>query len=354
MKYRLLWAGAVAGLAIHSLGLGWDVYRHSSDSTLAQRESVLALSNPSHLMIIAGMAIVAACLLGIAAAWMHERQFGGSGLAGVTLRAVSLPVVAVAAAGSVWLASTAEDQSDHGHGDGAVAADHPHAEQQPDMGAVAVAATNGAAAEHAHATDPSSPEASMSEENAHTHGHEVQVSGAQLAAAGQFVAELKAHTAQFADVRAALADGYVQITGDLPGIAAHFIRLDYQHDGRELDPEHPEVLLYTKRLDGTWRLVGAMFLAENATEEPPSYFGGLDAWHFHENLCFTAGAAVRVTASAAECKNGVFVKRTNWQMHVWTTGDETGIFAHDYPPISPGAYPGATRPAAEEVRVQAR
>ena len=92
MKYRMLWAGAAAGLAIHFLGLGWDVYRHSSDSTLAQRESVLALSNPSHLMIVVGMAIVAAALLGMAAVWMSDHEVGGAGLSGVMLRGVALPV----------------------------------------------------------------------------------------------------------------------------------------------------------------------------------------------------------------------------------------------------------------------
>lgn len=352
MKYRLLWSGAVAGLAIHFLGLGWDVYRHSSDSTLAQRESVLALSNPSHLMIIAGMTIVAACLLGIAAVWMQERQFGGAGSMGTMLRSVSLPAIAVVAAGSVWLASTAEDQDDHHHAGEAVA-DHPHPEGEAAPEAVAAAVPE---AQHAHAPEASAnpAETSMGQANAHTHGTEVQVSAAQLLAAGKFVAELKADMAKYEDIRVAMADGYAQITPDLPGIAAHFIRGDYQHDGKELDPAHPEVLLYSKRLDGNWRMVGVMFLAENNTEAPPSYFGGLDSWHYHENLCFTAGAAVRTTASAAECRNGVFVKRTNWQMHVWTTGDETGIFAHDYPPISPGAFPGATRPAAEDVRVQSR
>jgi hypothetical protein len=150
----------------------------------------------------------------------------------------------------------------------------------------------------------------------------------------------------------ALANGYIQITQDLPGIAAHFIRLDYQRDGRQMDPERPEVLLYTKRLNGSWQLVGAMFLAEGVTAEPPSYFGPLDAWHYHENLCFV-GSAVRVTSSQAECP-GLFTARTPWQLHVWTVPTAGGVFAHDMPEIAPGAYPGAVLPAAQELRLQGR
>jgi hypothetical protein len=364
MKYRALWAGAMAGLALHLGGLSWDVYRHSADSTLAQREDVLSLANPSHLMIVVGMAIVAACLLGIAFAWLQERNVGGGGPAGVMLRSVGLPLIGVVAAGSVWLASQAEDGG-HAHSDTLVLADHLHADGEghdhahaEETGVILAAmATAGhlgdLTADAGHAHDEAEP-GSMDEGSAHHAGQEVAVSGEQLAAAAEFVAALKQHTAQYEDVRAAMADGYAQITPDLPGIAAHFIRGNYQHDEREMDPEHPEVLLYTKRLDGQWRLVGAMFLAEKMTEEPPSYFGPLDSWHYHSNLCFTAGAAVRQAASQAECLNGVFVARTAWQLHVWTATGGNGIFAHDYEPISPGAFPGASQPAASELLVQAR
>ena len=361
MKYRLLWLSASIGVAVHFGGLGWDVYRHSHDSTLASRESVLSLANPSHLMIVVGMAVVAASLLGMAACWMNDRQFGGSSLAGGLLRSVALPVIAVAAGGAIWLASTAED-SGHSHADGA-AADHPH---NPDGTELAVAAVTGgettaASADHSHSATTSgatagatTTEDAMGEANAHTHGTEVPASAEQMLAAGQFAQDVKLKTAKYADVRDAMAAGYVQITQDLPGIAAHFIRLDYQHDGHELDPDYPEVLLYTKRLTGNWKLVGAMFLAETVSDTPPSYFGPLDVWHRHENLCFTAGSQVRVATGAADCKNGLFVKSTAYQMHVWVEPGGTGVFAHDYAPISSGAYPGATRPAAEDFRVQSR
>jgi hypothetical protein len=97
-------------------------------------------------------------------------------------------------------------------------------------------------------------------------------------------------------VKTALAAGYIQITQDLPGIAAHFMQPAYNTDGDLMNPMRPEFLLYSKRVDGTWRLVGG----------------------------------------------------------VWTMPGASGVFAHDFPPISPGAYPGAIVSAAAEVRVQAR
>jgi hypothetical protein len=341
----------MAGLALHLTGLGWDIYRHSRDATLAQREDVLSLTNPSHLMIVAGTAIVAACLLGIAVVWMNERRVGGDGLFGAVFRGAGLPLIGVAVAGSILLASRA-DSGDHPH-----AAEHAHdpsalVAQDRDNGTGASGASPDGHA-HAHAGSgtaaPADPGA-MDEGSAHQHHDEVPVTAEQLAAAATFVAELKATIAPYEDIRRAMGDGYIQITQDLPGIAAHFIRLDYQRDGREMDPQRPEVLLYTKRLDGTWRLVGAMFLAEQVAEEPPSYFGPLDVWHYHENLCFV-GNGVRVAASREQCP-GLFTARTPWQLHVWTVPTKGGVFAHDMPEIAPGAFPGASLPAAQELRLQ--
>ncbi len=356
MHYRLLWSGAFVGLAMHLTGLGWDVYRHSRDVTLAQREDVLSLANPSHLLIVGGTAVMAACLLGLAVAWMNERRFGGEGAIGGLLRGAGLPAVGVAAAGSIWLASRA-DAGGHVHD-----TSHRHDPAQVIVLDLPLARAVGsetagrfAVSSDRHGHPPNGPagtETAMSDRSAHQHHAEVPVTAEQLEAAAAFVGRLRIAIARYEDIRSAIADGYIQITQDLPGIAAHFIRLDYQRDGREMDPERPEVLLYTKRLDGTWRLVGAMFLAEGVTEEPPSYFGPLDAWHYHENLCFV-GSGVRTTATREQCP-GVFTPRTPWQLHVWTFPTRGGVFAHDMPEIDPGTNPGAVLPAAQELRVQSR
>lgn len=357
MRYRILWATACSGLAVHFVGLGWDAYRHSADSTLAQRADVLSLANPSHLMIIGGIAIVAASLLGMAAIWMNDHRFGGEGAPGSLLRGILLPAIAVASAATIWLASTAQeagqpDTSVFVHELTARPPIPPSGQSEPQLSAAD--APRGES--HDHSAAPAAPVASggaLAEENAHTHGNEVAASAEQLLAAGQFAMDVKAKTAKYADIRDAMAAGYVQITQDLPGIAAHFIRTDYQHDGHELDPDYPETLLYTKRLDGTWRLIGVMFLAESVSDTPPSYFGPLDVWHRHENLCFISGGRVMPVTEATKCP-GLFVARTAYQIHVWTEPGGTGVFAHDFAPISPGPFPGATVAAASELRAQAR
>lgn len=339
MNYRILWALAAAGVALHLLGLGWDAYLHARDSSLAAREGVFTLTNPSHLLAIAGLALTATAVAGVAMLWMHEQQFGGRSPAARTLRAAGLPAVGLVAAGALWLGSLAEENTSHNHADEHTealvhAADGTHPADAP-----AVAATNES---HGHPADP------MGEGNAHFHSPEVATSPEQLVAAAAFYEATKANAARFEDVREALAAGYIQITQDLPGIAAHFLHPAYNTDGRLMDPELPESLLYTKRLDGTWRLVGVMYSSEQVTDEPPAFFGALDAWHRHENLCFTA-TGVTVTESASACRGGLFVKTTPWNLHVWTAPGATGVFAHDFPPIDPGAYPGATQYAAREL-----
>ena len=166
--------------------------------------------------------------------------------------------------------------------------------------------------------------------------------------AAKLVADLKVDTAKYADIQDGMRAGYVQLTQDLPGIAAHFVNPAYLADGHMLDPERPEFLLYTKRLDGNWRLVGVMFYQEASTDVAPSFFGPLDAWHRHENLCFV-GPNVRVATDQADCRGGLFVKETAWQLHVWVVPSDNGVFAHDLASINPGAFPGAARPAVQDL-----
>lgn len=334
MKYRLLWGGAILGLLLHTAGLGVDVYLHSRDSRLAEREGIFAISNPGHALILAGMGLTAAALLGVAVAWTHDRRWGARGPIAVVLRVLSVPVVGAAATGAIWLASLTDD---------AHAGDVHQADAAgPHDNGVSALITH----EDDHAPGTDAGQLAMASENAHFHGQEVTVAAAQLAGAAGFAAAVRSATEKYQDIRVAMADGYFQLTQDLPGIAAHFLNGKYNADGLLMDPGRPEILLYTKRLDGTWRLVGAMFSSEKVTPEPPSFFGPLDVWHRHENLCFTPNA-VSVKENAAECP-GIFVKDTPWNLHVWTLADAPGVFAHDLPAISPGAFPGAVLPAAME------
>lgn len=339
-RYTLLWGMALAGLALHLVGLGWDAYLHSRDATLAAREGVFTLSNPGHLLVLLGMAVMASSIVGVAMVWMLERPATGRPI--LIARLAALPVVVLFGAASVWMLSLAEDTT------------HDHSTMDHDDPALVASATQGQE-DHAHAPSASqaqSPSAaasavSVQQGGPHIHGTEVAVTPAQLAAAANFYSAVKTASEKYEDIRVAMANGYIQVTQDLPAIAAHFVNLAYNADGITMDPERPETLLYSKRVDGTWRLVGVMFSSETTTPDPPSHFGPLDAWHYHENLCFTANA-VSVRDSQAACRGGIFIRRTAWMLHVWTMPGSEGAFAHDFAPINPGTFPPALRSAAAE------
>jgi low temperature requirement protein LtrA len=48
---------AFAGLCLQLVGIIWDTLLHHSDPGLAARENVVSLTNPSHLLIAAGITL---------------------------------------------------------------------------------------------------------------------------------------------------------------------------------------------------------------------------------------------------------------------------------------------------------
>lgn len=345
MRYRLLWALAIVGVGVHFAGMLWEAV---AGEGRAQRDDLSALTQPGHALVAAGLALTAVALMALAFRWMNERQLGGDSWSSKLFRGLSVPLIGAGAAASIWLAiasgDTASTTAEPATRVVVQSVDHDKLTQP---GAVPAAAAVDESAPHAH---DSAPLAQGSAE--HAHGAELAVTADQLRAAADFQGKVQETAAKFQDVKTALAAGYIQITQDLPGIAAHFMQPAYNIDGDLMNPAHPEFLLYSKRVDGTWRMVGVMFSSEKVSDTPPSFFGAIDVWHRHENLCFVS-SGVSVTPDAASCR-GTFVKTTAWNLHVWTAPGASGVFAHDFPPISPGAYPGAILSAAAEVRVQAR
>ncbi|MGH2632434.1 MAG: hypothetical protein ACRDG3_03400, partial [Tepidiformaceae bacterium] len=283
MKYRWLWAAAGLGVLLNFGGLLWDIYRHVHDASLASREGVFPIGDPAHILIFTGTALMVASILGAGMLWLQERPMR-SGWLTDAMRVAMFPLVGLAAAGAIWVIAVAQDTAGHTHTDTTGMIHVPDvAAQQAVADDVADATTAAGAPAHVHDASTTGTDGTgtdSAEGGPHTHGAEVAVTSDQLAAADSFVAQVRASTTKYADVSAALADGYVQITQDLPGIAAHFEKPAYMTDGLIMDPQKPEFLLYTKRLTGQWQFIGVMFYA-GVTADPPSYFGPLDAWHFH-------------------------------------------------------------------------
>jgi hypothetical protein len=128
-------------------------------------------------------------------------------------------------------------------------------------------------------------------------------------------------------------DGYVKVTGYVPGIAAHYMNFGLVDDTFEL--LKPEMLLY----DGTGpdaAIVGASYyISMGADMEPTQGFtGDNDHYHVHIGLCVGAGGVIGdSTTTEADCAARGGVKSGgsgNWMSHFWAVpGCESpwGIFS---------------------------
>jgi hypothetical protein len=317
---------ATIGAAAQLIGLGWDAVLHRMDPDLAAREGVFTLTNPGHALFAGGLALVVA---GIGMILI------GGGKGGRVARYGSAAVLAVLSLGALTLAATGEGglsgghahrETVHVHEDGAV---HSHDEHVAFEQQQSVAPTP-AAHDHDHGAGTSGSSGSASQSR-HQHAPDVPITAADLVTLQEQIAVARSATEQYQDVRQALKDGYVQVTQDLPGIAAHFANAQYTRDG-VFDPAKPEILLYAK-LDGQWTLVGLSYTSPFADDEtPPEGFAGpLDVWHYHTGLCFSGQRVTSSQATADQCRQagGRFVQNTGWMAHLWLYMESPeGLFAH--------------------------
>src|SRR5262245_10276738 len=158
--------------------------------------------------------------------------------------------------------------------------------------------------------------------------------GAQLDIAHQV-------TLQFPTVADAEAAGYNMVTGYVPCIGAHYIKISNMFGG--FDPAKPSMLLY----DGTnpdSKIVGLSYSVLGDPNKPPEGFAGPnDPWHKHDSnggLCMKGGVVVGAeSTSDAECRarGGNKVALHNlWMMHAWTADawqSSWGIFSAENPDL---------------------
>lgn len=157
------------------------------------------------------------------------------------------------------------------------------------------------------------------------------VTEAQQAAAENLIANTLSHLPRWADPAVAEADGFVSIR-DGGGGYEHFIKAEYRNDGRVLDPDRPESLVYQRDASGNRKLVAAMYMAEPGTtlETVPELGGALTQWHVHGDLCFTPPPNSRVaglTDADGNCAEGLVKPEPVPMIHVWITPHPCGPFA---------------------------
>ncbi len=81
---------AFAGLSVQLVGIVWDTLLHHHDPGLAERESVVSLGNPGHLLIAAGTTVTA---IGIGLCLYHL----------ASARSSTWAAIAVVALVTLWL-----------------------------------------------------------------------------------------------------------------------------------------------------------------------------------------------------------------------------------------------------------
>ena len=296
---------AAWGVVLQLLGLAGDAWLHARDPMLAQREGVLTLTNPAHLLFVLGLASV---VLGVAFALLDRppawaRRWGASAQRpGLFLIG---PIVLAALAALVFLSASA-------------------AGRHPSPAVASVHGTNGAVLPAMAEPGGSAAAQTTAHESAATPSAE------ELLRAARLVEAVQREAVRFQDVAQARAEGYVQVT---PGVqeAAHFRHPGYSADGQLLDPAHPEMLLYVQTAPEAWRLVGVVFTTEGPEQAPPAVGGPLTAWHVHEGLCYAADGRLLATGVGREACGGRYEARSPWMLHVWLVDNPLGVFARTNP-----------------------
>jgi hypothetical protein len=101
---------------------------------------------------------------------------------------------------------------------------------------------------------------------------------AERNAAGDLIVETGDAAARWADVDAALVDGFAP---NRPGNGAiHYRNVGNRRDGRVLDAERPEALVYLHAPEAEPVLLGVVYVTLG-TQERPVPAGDLAAWHVH-------------------------------------------------------------------------
>lgn len=163
----------------------------------------------------------------------------------------------------------------------------------------------------------------------------------------QIVQTLRAALAKYKDYHVAEADGFKPFHPEVPQRMYHFTKWSNGLKAAfTFDPSKPTSLLYTKRPDGGYELIGAMYTAPRRTTQarldqrvPLS----VARWHRHVNLCFPPKGQGRAadwtkfgfrgsisTKAACAAAGGRFYPQVfGWMVHVYPwAGTQQAAWAH--------------------------
>jgi hypothetical protein len=158
---------------------------------------------------------------------------------------------------------------------------------------------------------------------------------AQIERAKKLVADTKAATVKYRTTAAAVAAGYNNIGDNM-----HYTNAAYRHDGRELDPQHIESLVYNL---GTQQLMAAMYNMEPETtfDTVEDIAGNWTIFHNHDNLCWKSNDPNSkdytrlggVVGANGQCTKDPITGKPSYKhtpvlmIHVWVIANSCGPFA---------------------------
>lgn len=148
--------------------------------------------------------------------------------------------------------------------------------------------------------------------------------GQQLAA-DRLAAATREATRRYADLDAAIAAGYA-LPKPGTGMDVHLENKAFRSDGRVLDPQRPETLVYAIE-GGRATLLGVVFVMERAGVAAPEPGGPITRWHAH-NVCVTAlPPGFGIVSPFGGCPALSVNLTTPEMMHVWVVANPGGWFA---------------------------
>jgi hypothetical protein len=332
LRFLVLGAG---GLALLLAGLGFDAVAHARDPGLAAEEGVFTLSNPGHLLAGIGIGVVVVGLAGALATLVLARR-GWRPLstpARLGLAGGALALALLAGGVGAWAAAGAGNHDDHL----ATAAAHVHGEPEgTDTATPDGTGTDGP--EGAGTAAPDGTGTAGAGTPGHVHGPnlpDVAAAGADERARAETLWKASiANAERWRDPEAAAAAGFrfqgKQRPGDKPVRFLHVPNPAWRADGRVLDPERPETLVYWRSSGDRLVLVGVMYAAARG-EPGPTVGGPITRWHDHESCRDPATRAKLGRPVAGACPDGQVLRRSGEMMHVWFTDDLATAYARRPP-----------------------